>query len=520
MTQSSCLIVLALTLQVPAPRAAGDLSTELSAAQRGIAERERTDLTKLVDRLKHDGDSAGATAVSSLWLTPIPNSGASRFLPFPDVIGPAKSRALANLPAQPAKDADWQGELQKVRQRSAQEFSDLAKKAATRQPKHYALADECLREVIARQPDHAEARRLLGFVPHEGGWATPYAVRQLRAGKQLHRTYGWVPKDWIPHLEKGELPAPPERGQSQARWLPADEADMLHAPWEKAWQIATEHFVVRTNVPLAEAIVFSRRLEDFHQLFFALLADLFGEGLPQAQRWHNPKRVGEPEVVKPHEVYYFATQQEFVDFIVPLEGPGVAKSLGLYIPPRGKQKHRPAYFFRDTKEQLPVTATLYHEVSHQLLFESGLGDPEGYKKNVGNYWVFEGLGTYFETLEHAPDGALEVGGLVGKRIEYARARLAGNQEYIPLEEFVSYSQERFNTDKVVFLHYQEANALAVFFMQANDRKYREGFLDYVSDAFKGRVGRASGRSLESRLGLPYKDLDAEFLAYLKGGAAP
>ena len=107
----------------------------------------------------------------------------------------------------------------------------------------------------------------------------------------------------------------------------------------------------------------------------------------------------------------------------PRWAPDIDQSLGYYNPPRpGKGNRAPAYFFRDPGGQLPVTATLYHEVSHQLLFETA--GPNGYTKNAGNYWVFEGLGTYFETVTPQPDGSLEVGGLVGERIAEARQSLA------------------------------------------------------------------------------------------------
>lgn len=519
MIASSCLIALSLVLQVPPPNAAEARSAELMAARRAIESRERENLLALAERARGRGETAAATSIAALADPPAAAKGETRFLPLADVI-PAISpqRGLANVPAAGPVDPAWTRDVQAVREKSAKQFFDLALRAVANSPKEYSLADECLRAALARQPDHQEARRLLGYVPHEGGWATPYAVRQLKAGNVLDATYGWVPKSWIAHLEKGELPAPLERGQGKPRWLPAAEADQLHSPWERAWKIPTEHFVIRANVPLAEAIEFGRQLEDFHQLFYSLLADVFGERLPLAQRVRS-KKAGELEA-KPHEVYYFATQQEFVDFLQPLQGPGIARSLGIYIPITGKDKRQPAYFFRDVGGQLPVAATLYHEVSHQLLFESGLGDPEGYQRNDGNYWVFEGLGTYFETLTRTKDGTLEVGGLVGKRMEAARAHLVGKDEYIPLEEFVSYSQSRFNADESVFLHYQEAHALAVFLMQAEGGKYREGFLEYVSDAYRGRVRRLSGRSLEDRLGVAYKTLDAEFLAYLKAGTAP
>ena len=38
-------------------------------------------------------------------------------------------------------------------------------KALKANPPRLALADECLRAVVARDPDHAEAHRLLGYRP-------------------------------------------------------------------------------------------------------------------------------------------------------------------------------------------------------------------------------------------------------------------------------------------------------------------------------------------------------------------
>ena len=64
---------------------------------------------------------------------------------------------------------------------------------------------------------------------------------------------------------------------------------------------------------------------------------------------------------------------------------------------------------------------------------------------MGNYWVFEGLGTYFETVVPQPDGSLEVGGLAGPRIEVAIKALVGKGQLIPLAEFIALDQNAFNT---------------------------------------------------------------------------
>jgi hypothetical protein len=136
---------------------------------------------------------------------------------------------------------------------------------------------------------------------------------------------------------------------------------------------------------------------------------------------------------------------------------------------------------------------------------------------MGNYWVFEGLGTYFETVVSAPDGTLRVGGLVGPRIDVAKLRLIKQREFVPTERLVRLGRNEFNRDDLVHLHYAEAMALTVFLMRAQNESYREPFLDYVKDAYRGRLRRDTGRSLAERLDIPYKTLDAQLLEFLRKG---
>ncbi len=509
-------ISLSLGLQVPPPDPGTSVSAELKATRRAIEEREAKALGSLVASLS--GDSAAqARAEIGRWLSHAgPQNGPSRVRPLPEVAS-AQSRGLASVASGPARPGgsdsipNWSAELRKIRLKSATELFDLAKRALAAKPPVYSHAAVCLREVLDRQPDHPEARRLLGYIPYEGGWARPFAVRQLKEGNVNHSVFGWVPAEWVAHLDRGELPAYSVRGQKQVRWLPADEANRLRSNWKNPWQIATEHFEILSDAPLNETIEFARRLEAFYDVFFTLLADLVGENLPLARRFRSPSLTGETSY-KPHQIYYFATKDEYVAHLTPLAGEDIGESLGYYNPPRqGKGNRAIAYFFRDLGGQLPVTATLYHEVSHQLLFETaGLN---AYMKNVGNYWVFEGLGTYFETVMPQPDGTLEVGGLVGERLAAAQQSLADGK-FLPLEEFLRLDQNAFNRRNRILANYQQAEALAVFLMQWNDGTYRDDFLDYVKDAYRGRIKRTTGRSLEDRLGQPWRVVETQFRSFL------
>src|SRR5262249_11907615 len=152
--------------------------------------------------------------------------------------------------------------------------------------------------------------------------------------------------------------------RNKVRWLSVEEADRHRAGWDPPWQIHTEHFQIQTNVPLAEAIGFGRRLEAFHDLFVALMADVQGDNSPLARRLQNPRLVGEPPS-KLHTVYYFASRDQYLEHLRPKYSNNIDRSIGFYDPPRSSNGRNPAYFFRDPDGDLPVTANLYHEVSHQ-----------------------------------------------------------------------------------------------------------------------------------------------------------
>jgi hypothetical protein len=231
-----------------------------------------------------------------------------------------------------------------------------------------------------------------------------------------------------------------------------------------------------------------------------------------ARRFRSPSTTAEA-AYRPHKIEYYATKDEYVEHLKPSAGDDIDQSLGYYNPPKsGRGNRATAYFFRDIGGQLPVTATLYHEVSHQLLFETA--GTNGYTRNAGNYWVFEGLGCYFETLSPQADGSLDVGGFVGERITEARRSFASGR-FMPLEPFVRLDQNGFNRPDRIHVDYQQAMALAVFLMQYNGAVYRDAFLDYVRDAYRGRIKNGTGRSLEDRLGRPLDAVEAQFRQFLK-----
>ena len=508
------LVMTALAFQV-ATASTSPPADPLLAAQSVIFDRERAELEAIADALVGDSRPEAALAVRGAVEPRRSPSGPSIFTPLPEF-----TRAAENPPT------PLPAEAEAARDRAASALSDLARQAAAPDRGRFSLADDCLRGILRRRPDDPEARRLLGFVPYEGGWATPFAAEQLRKDYVLHETYGWVPSDWVEHLERGELPGIVVNGRPR-RWLPADQADALRADFSKRpWEISTAHFAIRTDAPLSEAIAFGRHLEEFYELFFALMGDVIGpDRLPLAQRFADPE-AGPSKPTKTHQVWYFASQEGYVGYLKPFLGAEVEAELGRYLPD-GRIGRR-SYFYNDRGGPISSIETLHHEVSHQLLFES-VGASR-YKRNTGNYWVWEGLGTYFETVESTADGRLEHGGLVGPRVELCRTAFLEGGVLVPTTKLTAldhddyYDTSRVHSDPVGLigpggiaranLYYNQSMAFCIFLMQADGRRFREPFLRYVRAALDGKVN-TTDRRLYDFLGVEPEAIDREFHDYLR-----
>jgi hypothetical protein len=414
-------------------------------------------------------------------------------------------------PAGPATSAPGSS-----RETTAAALVDLAARAAAPAVEEFGLADQCLRDALVLNPDQPEARRLMGHVRRGESWVTPAAARKLDAHEVLDPTYGWVPDDWPPHLNQGELPAPIVAGRPVA-WLPRERADALRSDIKKRpWEIRSENFLVRTNVPLGEAIAFGRRLEVVRDAFLSLFADIFEpEDLPLARRYRGLEPLDDRD--RRHEVWYFAEKPQYVEFLRRNFGRDESAGLAYYMPKSEASRFRQpprAFFYRDPDNPIEVTATLHHEASHQVLFESS-GEAARHMANAGHFWVWEGLGTYFETLRAEPDGVgHRIGGRYGPRMTRA-AQDARAGRFLPVAELTALGESRFFDEVDVYRNYAQAMALTVFLMHGDEGRHRDAFVAYVADAYRGRYrAGATLPGLAQRLGMGPSELDRRLVAYL------
>ncbi len=507
------LLFLPLCLQdVPAPTSTLAQARLLRQEARSLILDEARRLEELAQQAVARNDTQSATAIRALIESSTPPDGPTPFRPLPEVHQPAET---------PPPEALQQA-AQAIRKQTSQSLFEVATRALQTGTTRAGIASECLRHTLLRDPDHKEARRLIGFVPLEpAGWATPQAAQNVKAGMVLHPTFGWVPEDWVVHLDQGKLPAPRENGK-EVSWIEAAQADALRRDFmRRPWQISTEHFDISTNVPLAQAIAFGRSLEAVHEAFSTHFADLADPAAsPLLSRFRQPDLWAQPEQAR-HRIWYFASRDEYVAYARDKLRRDESFSLGFYLDPRESKRLRQpprSYFYRDPDQSLSALATLFHEASHQILFETA--GPSSYDQNVGQFWVWEGLGTYFESFTPLADGSYELGNRTGPRFQKGYDDILKNRQFVPFSDLSGMSQTRFMADNVVHSNYAQAMVWTLFFMHYDHGMYRDGFLDYVAEAYRGRFRpRGYGLKLPDRLGVEAATLDQQMKQFL-GAVSP
>lgn len=107
--------------------------------------------------------------------------------------------------------------------------------------------------------------------------------------------------------------------------------------------------------------------------------------------------------------------------------PGIERSTGFY-----SDQNRTSFFY--PTETIDGQATRRHELVHQLFREatrSGLTIDSPGQRN--DFWIIEGIAGWFESL-HIGSGIATIGGWDSPRLQFARHRIFGRQQIVPLSE--------------------------------------------------------------------------------------
>jgi hypothetical protein len=396
-------------------------------------------------------------------------------------------------------------EFQKHRKAQAKQLYTLARSAI--RAKRASLAFELVIDTLRENPDHPDARRLLGFVPYRNQWRTRYDVKKLRAGQVWDARFGWLTPANLARYEKGER-------LYNGRWISADEESRIRSDIRRAWSIETEHYSVRTNHSLEAGVALGVRLERLYSAwqqtfvrYYATQAELDqlfeGGGLP---------RVDEQR----HLVVYFRNRDEYRRALKGKIPPDI-ETTGIYM---GDQ--RTAFFFAPPTPQPdgepPADhSTLYHEAAHQLFSESRPVVPDVGRQ--ANFWIVEGIACYFESFEAHPS-YYTLGGALAERLQAARYRALVDNFSFPLAELTQLGMLQLQRNPQIGTLYSQAAGLTHFLIHYDSGRYRDALVAYLLAVY---TGRARSDTLAQLTGVSFDELDREyreFLAALPDGEAP
>jgi Protein of unknown function (DUF1570) len=409
-------------------------------------------------RAKYDRLSSAYTATVPGWRTERPVSGSLLFI-APDQYSDAKSNGE---------------QFRAARNKYADALFELAKQAAD--AGQMSLAFEWATEAVRENPDHADARRVLGYELVDGQWLTPFAKRMVDAGKR------WDPK----------------RG-----WVVADEAPQEQKPTKNGWRVRTDHFFVTSNQSQAAAAEMAARLERLHQIWRQLFA-----GFNYSEREVRELFVGERpprERHQPFRVFYHRDKDDYVSALARVQ-PRIAETLGIYF-----DADREAHFFAGDDRNV---ATLNHEAVHQLFQETR--PAARHVGELANFWVVEGIATYFETLREHRDSEAGLYYTIGEssagRLPAARERLLVEKFYVPLDELTRLDKDDLQRYPELAKLYSQSAGMAAMLMDGESGHYREALVEYLSAVY---AGRDNAQSLPEATGSSLTELDAAYRRYLE-----
>ena len=455
-------------------------------AKRAVAadamESLRADYLRLVD---------GYRAAEPEWFPKPPATGSLMYV-APDEYSPADA---------PGK------EVTAAQVKYADALFELAKRAAD--AGELSLAFQWATEAVRSNPDHADARRVLGYEQREGRWLTAYGAKMFDAGKVWNAQRGW-------NSREATKTSTVDDAKDAAR----------HADLKNGWQVRTDHFLVTTNESLAAAATLAARLERLYQIWRQRFA-----GFYYTEKEVRGLFAGERNArvqARPFRVFYYRNRDEYVDALRRRQ-PRIAETLGIYF-----DTTHEAFFFNAkplaaagmaaesaTGEPLvatniatgAATATLYHEAVHQLFQES---KPAAKRIAANaNFWVVEGVANYFETLtEHTggPAGLYyTVGETTAGRLPAARGRLREGY-YVPLAELTKLNKDELQRRPDAAKLYSQSTGLAAFLIDGYGGRYREPFVRYLQAVY---AGRDNAGTLAELTGTSYAELDAAYRRFLE-----
>ncbi len=385
--------------------------------------------------------------------------------------------------------------LRKIQFTAAEHCFHLAQDAM--ETGHTAFAFDLLMKVLALNPDHPAARKLLGYELHEGHWLSPFEVRQART-KVYHPRYGWIPRKGAERYEQGERFV-------NGRWISEEEDARIHRDIERGWTVETPHFTVVTNHSLPAAVKIGEQVEVLYRVWKQLFLRYFATDAQMKALFAGKSSSGGAAqglgagTGGKHRIVFFRNRKDYVDYLSP-RYPSVANSCGFYV-----IEDRTSYFFAGEEFD---RATMLHEVTHQLFSELRRTSPQITERP--NFWMVEGIAIHMESL-HDEGQYHVVGGFDTQRLLAARIRFTKDGFYVPLRELCAMNTQEFQTHPQMVRLYSQSAGLMQFLLHSSDGRYRDAVADILREIYSGQSVMGT---LPKHLGRSFEELDEEYREFI------
>ena len=427
----------------------------LAEARQALDSAYQTKLQSLAEKWNDRGDGEEAKQTRA-WFVPMLDR---RIVLFPT------TRPLELRGSRPKIAADWEAEFAELRKTQAAALFTLAEQRAKNEP---AAAYRLLHEVLREDPEHAPARKALGhqLLPNKR-WLTELGpVPEIHQSTINHSTLGW------------------NRG--------------------KYWRIESAHFSIATSHSPAEGIYLADELERLHNVWRQVCYSIISRPGALAARLNGSNEPLFKE--RKHKVVLFRDRDEYLAMLGPVQ-PKIGLTTGIYY-----DKDQTTYFYaagagKKVADQPTLRTPWLHEVTHQLLQEYLSGNP-GEK---ANFWLVEGIATYFESLTYYPTYAT-LGGWQADRLQFARYRNLSGDRTWPLLRMMSLGKSEWQESPAIRRIYTQAAGMTSLLMDSEQGRYREPTLTFLANIYQGTDRPEQLAELTKR---SYDEFDAAFLPYVQ-----
>ncbi len=216
-------------------------------------------------------------------------------------------------------------------------------------------------------------------------------------------------------------------------------------------RMETTNFKITSRADASETQRIAAQLETFYALWTQAFYPLWAPPGAAKQRlagrnsnWQRKQQV---------DVILCKDREDYLTTLGVAEA-NIGVSVGYYSP-----EAQLSFFYPDAS----LEATLFHELTHQLLAESSQLRGSSQAGAVDNFWLVEAAALYMEALQRA-DHHWRLGGWLSQRMQSARYRALHDGYWVAPKELSGISLSKWKEREDLARLYTQAAGLAHFFM--------------------------------------------------------